>query len=247
MNFAKQLAKEPLLGTFVKTPHPHIIEVLQYCDLDFLILDAEHSPFDRTSLDLCLMVSNIPTLVRIPDSQPSTILNSLDCGATGILVPHVCSATQAETIVAKCHFGAGGRGYAGSTRAAQYTQKLMQEHLSDSANQTTVVVQIEDIEGVDNVSDIAAVNGVDALFIGQVDLAVAYGESSVNGESVRDASLKIIEVAKSYDKPVGMFVSDAKQIAHWRKLGVSFFGLASEHKMIIDGFKNQRTQVESND
>nr|WP_284676603.1 aldolase/citrate lyase family protein [Vibrio sinus] len=248
MSFSAKLHQSPLLGTFVKTPHPHVIEVLSHCSLDFLILDAEHAPFDRTSLDLCIMVaklSDLPTLVRIPDNAPSTILNALDCGATGILVPHVCSAEQAKLIVKKSHFGAGGRGYAGSTRAASYISTPMNEHLKNSSQHTTVVVQIEDIEGVDEVENIAAVDGIDALFIGQVDLAVAYGEASVNSESVRNASMKIIEVARRHNKPVGMFVSDANQVTFWKNLGVSFFGLASEHKMMIDGFNEQRRKIES--
>lgn len=246
MRFSSQLQQPVQLGTFVKTPHPHIIEVLALAELDFLILDAEHSPYDRASLDLCIMtarLSGLPALVRIPDAAPSTILNALDCGATGIQVPHVCSASQAEEIVKRSHYGENGRGYAGSTRAANYATKPMAEHLATSKTATTVVAQIEDPEGVDNVEAIAAVEGIDALFIGQVDLAVAYGAPSVQADVVRDASLKVIEAAKRNNKPVGMFVADASQISAWKEAGVSFFGLASEHKMIIDGFNRQRAAL----
>lgn len=242
MNFTSQLQKQNQLGTFVKTPHPHIIEVLALCNLDFLILDAEHSPYDRHSLDMCIMVarlSELPILVRIPDSQPSTILNALDCGATGIQVPHVCSAQQAQQIVKSSHYGEGGRGYAGSTRAARYATKPMADHLKFSQQQTTVVAQIEDPTGIENVEEIASVEGIDALFIGQVDLAVAYGAKSVQEPVVKNASLRAINAAKQYNKPIGMFVANASQIPEWQEAGVTFFAIGSEHKMIIDGFNKE--------
>lgn len=182
-NFKQTLNGTQLLGTFVKTPHPHIIEVLALADLPFIVLDAEHAPFDRTTLDSCILAAKanqLPCIVRVQDSQASTILNALDCGATGIQIPHVCTAKQAQKLVKVSHYGEGGRGYAGSSRAAQYATKAMANHLSDSKNNTVVIAQIEDPEGVINAESIAAVEGVDALFIGQVDLAVSYGAASVN-------------------------------------------------------------------
>lgn len=246
--FKQQLNQKELLGTFVKTPHPHIIEVLALAQLPFIILDAEHAPFDRTTLDQCILAARanqLPCLVRVENSAPSTLLNALDCGATGVQVPHVCSAEQAEKIVRQCHYGHGGRGYAGSSRAAQYATKPMPAHLHDSQNNTTVIAQIEDPEGVDNADAIAKVDGVDALFIGQVDLTVAYGAASVNDDIVREASIRVIEAAKRAGKPVGMFVATAQQAKQWREAGVTFFAVGSEHKMIIDGFNREQEIINS--
>ncbi|MCW8333314.1 HpcH/HpaI aldolase family protein [Vibrio paucivorans] len=247
-NFKSTLSQTSLLGTFVKTPHPHIVEVLSLAELPFIILDAEHAPFDRTSLDACILAARanqLPCLVRVQDSAPSTILNALDCGATGVQIPHVCTEQQAQTIARTCHYGEGGRGYAGSSRAANYATKPMAQHLADSASSTVVIAQIEDPEGVDNVDAIAGVEGIDALFIGQVDLTVAYGATSVNDEKVRQASIKIIEAAQKHGKPVGMFVATAQQAKDWGEIGVSFFCVGSEHKMIIDGFRQERNVMNS--
>ena len=247
-NFKSMLTHPSLLGTFVKTPHPHIIEVLALSELSFIILDSEHAPFDRQSLDLCILSARahqLPCLVRVQDNQPATILNALDCGATGVQIPHVCNEKQAEEIVKTCHYGEGGRGYAGSSRAAHYATKPMAQHLADSRNNTVVVAQIEDPEGIENVEAIAAVDGIDALFIGQIDLTVAYGAASVNDSQVRQASIKVIEAAKANNKPVGMFVASAQQAKEWSELGVNFFGVGSEHKMIIDGFQHERNVMDS--
>ncbi|MGY3571196.1 HpcH/HpaI aldolase family protein [Vibrio paucivorans] len=247
-NFKSTLSQASLLGTFVKTPHPHIVEVLSLAELPFIILDAEHAPFDRTTLDACILAARanqLPCLVRVQDSAPSTILNALDCGATGVQIPHVCTEQQAQTIVKTCHYGEGGRGYAGSSRAANYATKPMVQHLTDSASSTVVIAQIEDPEGVDNVEAIAGVEGIDALFIGQVDLTVAYGATSVNDEEVRQASIQIIDAARKHGKPVGMFVATAQQAKDWSELGVNFFCVGSEHKMIIDGFRQERNVMNS--
>ncbi|EMK6659565.1 aldolase [Vibrio cholerae] len=247
-NFKQCLTHEPLLGTFVKTPHPHIIEVLSLAELAFIVLDAEHAPFDRTSLDACIMAaraSQLACIVRVQDSTPSTILNALDCGATGVQIPHVCTAQQAEHLAKICHYGEGGRGYAGSSRAAKYATKPMVQHLKDSRANTVVIAQIEDPQGVDNVEAIANVEGIDALFIGQVDLAVAYGAEGVNDEKVTQASMKVIEAARNNNKPIGMFVATAQQAKEWRELGVNFFCVGSEHKMIIDGFKQEKLVINS--
>ncbi|MBW3695338.1 aldolase [Vibrio sp. T187] len=241
--FKSTLNEKNVLGTFVKTPHPHIIEVLALAELPFIVLDAEHAPFDRTTLDSCILAARanqLPCIVRVQDSQPSTILNALDCGANGIQIPHVCSAQQAEALAKISHYGEGGRGYAGSSRAAHYATKPMAQHLADSKLSTVVVAQIEDPIGVENVEEIAQVEGVDALFIGQVDLAVAYGAASVKDECVTKASKRIIKAAHANNKPVGMFVANGQAAKEWSQLGVNFFCVGSEHKMIIDGFKNEK-------
>ena len=131
-----------LVGTFVKTPAAIVCEVLAQSELDLVCLDAEHAPFDRLQLDQCLYAlksEGMPALVRTPSAAHEHILNALDCGASGVLVPHVTSPAMAAEIAQAAHFGAGGRGYAGSTRAASYTCKPMADHLADSARESVAI------------------------------------------------------------------------------------------------------------
>ncbi len=183
--FRKRLTDGDLLiGTFIKTPSPIVAEVLGLSDLDVFCVDTEHAPFGRLETDLCVgafRAADRPSLVRIADDSPTEIRCALDSGATGILVPHVTSADQAAAIVKAAHFGDGGRGYAGSPRAADYTTKSMADHIADSRARTTVIVQIEDIAALEQVAQIAAVKGVDALFVGRVDLAVAMKDLDLEG------------------------------------------------------------------
>ena len=178
---------EALMGTFLKTPSPIVAEVLGNSDLDTVAIDAEHHPFGRLELDSCiaaLRAADMPSLVRLSSDSPTDIRNALDSGATGIVVPHVTSARQAANIVKAAHFGDGGRGFAGSTRAAEYGDKGMSAHLQDSAERTVVVVQIEDLAALSNVDEIAAVTGVDCLFVGRVDLAVGMQKKTTDAAVV---------------------------------------------------------------
>ena len=236
--FRKRLANgEPLIGTFIKTPSSIVAEVMGYSNLDVFCVDTEHAPFGRLELDLCIgafRVADKPSLVRIADHSAKEIRSALDSGATGIVVPHVTSAEQAAAIVKAAHFGDGGRGYAGSSRAANFTTKSMAEHLADSREQTTVIVQIEDIAALDNVKEIANVDGVDCLFIGRADLAVAM-QKNVSDDDVIAAVKGICRDAQEVRAAVGMYTPSTDEIPSWREAGASLFLLSSDQSMMLAG------------
>lgn len=239
-------AGETLLGTFLKTPHPHIVEVLGGAGLDCLCIDAEHAPFDRRDLDACIMAAQlrgIPALVRTPSNAPEQILNALDCGADGVVVPHVRTASAAREVVASAHYGPGGRGYAGSSRAAGYGAKAMPDHKRDSAAKTVVVAQIEDVEALNEIDAIAAVDGIDALFIGRIDLTVALGCESPDDPRVIAAVDKIVAACVAARRPVGMFLSRPADVAEWRAKGATLFLLGSDHNFVRSGAQAMRASA----
>lgn len=246
MTFKQRIAaRDPMLGTFVKTPHPHIVEVLASTGLDCLCLDAEHAPFDRRDLDLCILAAraaSIPVIVRPPSSAHEQILNALDCGADGVLVPHVRSAEEAQAVAKASHYGAGGRGYAGSSRAAGYGSIAIPDHLANSAARSIVIAQIEDLEALDDIDAISAVEGIDALFIGRIDLTIALGCTDPDDPKVVEALDLIIAAAKNSGRPVGMFTSKPADTAIWRDKGVSLFLLGSDHGFLRSGTAALRQQ-----
>lgn len=247
---ARLAARELIVGTFVKTPSPIVVEVLALTPLDCLCLDAEHAPFDRGTLDTCILAARasdrgIDTLVRIPSAAPEHILNALDCGATGVLVPHVRSAAQAEAIARAAHYGNGGRGYAGSSRAAGYTTLSMPQHKQGSADRTVVIAQIEDPEAVDDIDAIAQVPGIDALFVGRVDLTVAYGAATQDDPRVLAAVERIVSAAVHAGKPVGMFLARVEDVPYWRERGATLFLLGSDHTFLLAGARDLATRARS--
>ena len=236
-------AGEALLGTFLKTPHPHVVEVLASSGLDCICIDAEHAPFDRRDIDLCILAAQLgglPVLVRTPNSSAEQILNALDCGADGVLVPHVRSAEEARAVAAAAHYASGGRGYAGSSRAAGYGTKSMPEHKAASAAKTVVIAQIEDAEALNEIDAIAAVVGIDALFIGRIDLTVSLGCESPDDPKVIAAVERVVAACVAAERPVGMFVSRTSDVAMWREKGATLFLLGSDHGFLREGAKALR-------
>ena len=109
---------EPMLGTFVKFPTSQAIEILGSEGFDFVVIDAEHAPLGRAQIDLMILAARavgISPVVRV--GHPEQVLNALDCGAEGVMVPHVRSRADAESIAALCRYSGGLRGFAGLTRA----------------------------------------------------------------------------------------------------------------------------------
>ena len=230
-------AGDLLAGTWIKTPHPHVVEVLALSTLDCLVLDAEHAPFDRASLDLCILAARAggkTVLVRPASASHEHILNALDCGADGVILPHIRTAAEAEVAVKACHYVSGGRGYAGSSRAAGYTTKGMAKHRTE-AKEVVVIAQIEDVEGVDNIAAIAAVAGIDALFIGRADLTIAYSAETPDDTVVVDAVNRVVAAGKAAGRTTGMFLGRVGDVPMWRKKGASLFILGSDHDFLLQG------------
>ncbi|MBT8142084.1 MAG: aldolase [Gammaproteobacteria bacterium] len=237
-NFRQRLlSNELLIGSFVKTPSMMVCEVLGQTELDAICLDAEHAPFDRKDIDACLLAlrsSHKTSLVRVASSSPEHILNALDCGATGVVVPHVDSMEKAQACVKAARYGKG-RGYAGSTRAARYGKNSIQENLEISRNESCVIAQIEDLGGVDNIEAIAAVDGIDCLFIGMMDLSIAYSAAGPKEPQVIAAAEQVCKVAVAANRRLGIFVSNNDDIPFWVERGVSLFLLQSDHGFIKKG------------
>jgi 2-keto-3-deoxy-L-rhamnonate aldolase RhmA len=185
--------------------------------------------------------------VRVPSAAPEHLLNALDCGASGVVVPHVSSAKQAQALVKAVHFGPGGRGYAGSTRAAGYTTKSMQTHLQASAAQSVLILQIEDVEALDAIDEIAAVEGVDCLFIGRIDLTVALGAASPDDPVVVEAVERICKSAVAAGRPVGMFLGNIAELDRWQARGASLFLLSSDHGFLLQGAANLTARFRGSD
>lgn len=226
-----------LSGTFVKTPAHDIIEVLAQSGLDFLCLDGEHAPFDRARMDICLAVGKalgVPMLVRVASADPTEILQALDCGADGVVIPHVDTVEIAERMAKAARYGHGGRGYAGSARSGRFATRTIAQNIAD-ANDVLVFAQIEDPSAVEAADAIAAVDGIDGLFLGPTDLSVAYGEIDGPSASLKRAQKSVGAAAARHNKAYMTFIAAPDQAADLLDLGVTMFFVASEHAWIRAG------------
>ena len=224
---ARLLARHTLVGTFLKTPTGHGVEIVGDAGFDFVVIDQEHAPFDRYTTDVALAIAcarGLPALVRV--AGPETVLSVLDGGATGILMPHVASAEQARAVVAACRYR-GGRGFATSTRAGRYTAVPTWEHIDRADAETVVIAQIEDRAALPQVAAIAAVEGIDSLFIGRGDLTAAFGDRE-SDRRVREASDAIAAAARQANKVLSVHTGGAGEATYLSGLGATLFVLGSD-------------------
>lgn len=237
--FRQQLAAGvTLAGTFQKTPNAAVTEILALAGLDCVCVDTEHAPFDRAALDNVILAArshDFPSLVRVPENNAAKVLQALDLGATGIIVPHVTNGEEARSIVRAARFGAQGRGYSGATRAAGYATRRMTEIISEANARVCVVAQIEDESALGQIDDIAAVEGIDCLFIGRMDLAVSLGATGADDPRVVEAVRHICAAGRRQGRCIGMFTASHAEALHWRKEGASLFLLDSDQQWILEG------------
>jgi 2-keto-3-deoxy-L-rhamnonate aldolase RhmA len=231
-SFRSRLAAGELqIGSFIKTPTGHATEIFGSVGFNFVVVDSEHAPFDRTVIDQVILSAHaaaVPCIIRVSSASGPEMLSALDCGATGVLVPHITSATMAREVVAKCRFRGGHRGFSNSTRAGNYGAVGMWDYVESCDALTTVIGMIEDPEAVEVIDEIVAVEGLDAIFIGRGDLMIAYEAQSPMAEELTRATEKIIAAAKAAGKPVITVTPGGKDAEMLKGLGVSGFLLASD-------------------
>lgn len=240
------VARQDVLGTFIKTPHPIAVEILALSGFDFAVIDAEHGPFDRTIIDLMLLAAKaagFPLIVRVPDDRHATLLGVLDSGAAGVMVPHVTTAQQAEDIARACRYSQGGRGYAGTTRAAGYGTRDPKEHFASTASEVIVICQIEDAEGARNCAEIAAVAGVEAIFVGRADLAVSAGFS---GFFADETAALTRDILSSQGAVTGLYCGPTEEIQPWRDAGATLFVTGSDHTLLMQAGADVRRRFDLN-
>lgn len=179
MNLKERIAAgHTLVGTFVSLPSPGLVELIGRAGLDFCILDTEHGPPsmmpELEELVRACGVTGVAAIVRISANRPELINQALDTGADAVMVPQVRTAEDARQAVTAARFPPlGQRGLSSITRAASYGSEA---NYTERANdRIVVIIQIETPEAIANLEEIMAVRGINAFFLGAVDLASAMG------------------------------------------------------------------------
>jgi len=221
-------------GVFCTLPSPAAVEMLGIMGYDFVIIDAEHGPMDVETCEHMVRAADaadIVPVVRIALNISQNSLRYLDTGALGIQIPMVNTKEETERVVASTKYPPlGSRGLA-TTRASDYGVGVrLTEYVRVSNQETLVVVQIETLEALSNVKEIADVDMVDVVFLGPTDLSAALG---FPGQATHpDVMASIEEAGKTIlksGKSVGTIARDREAYAHWRSLGFQYLatGLTS--------------------
>lgn len=225
------LAGEPLIGSFMKVPSPHLTEVMGSMGFDFVMLDEEHAPWTRATLDTAFLAARafgLAGMVRVARPDAANILSALDDGATGIMVPHIDSAEKAQNIVSWAHYYSGSRG-AGVGRGGEYGTRG-KDNFAIADEQTTVIAMIEDRQALAAIDDITSVEGIDAIFIGRGDLGLSLRNGSDQKLTIKQAVEKVAKSATDNGKTLSAVVQSVQsEDAKWLiDLGVTALMVASD-------------------
>ncbi len=226
------------VGTFAKIPDPCVVELLALRGFDFFIVDNEHSQMSKESM-LGLVrtadISGIVPIVRVRENSRAQILQALDAGALGVMVPETNSAAEVRHVVESAYYTPlGGRGYTASSRAAGYGTMDPAEYAAIANANIISLVYCETQAALDNLDEMLAVPGVDVMWIGPMDLTQALG---VIGKPAHPRVTKAVETVVSKclaaRVAVGTIASDAAAAARLFDMGVQLISVASDQAMLI--------------
>jgi 2-keto-3-deoxy-L-rhamnonate aldolase RhmA len=221
----KQMTRTPeaKLGHFiVEFATPGIGHILKQAGCDFALFDLEHSGFGFETVKSAARyfeAAGLPAIVRVPSKEYHHIARACDLGAEGIMIPMVGTAAEANAVV-NCmkYYPDGRRGVALGVAHDAYGQGPVSDKLAAANERTTLFCQIETAEGVENADAIAAVDGIDCLWIGHFDLSVSLG---IPGQFDHPKFLKAVErtiaAAKKHKRALGRLVPTTE-------VGIALYG-----------------------
>ncbi len=245
MNLFKQLLKSsgshPPVGTWISSASPIVAEAVGHAGFDWGVLDMEHSPLDMMSVVQLLQAlgsTKMVPVVRLPWNDPVVVKRVLDAGATTLMFPFVQNADEAARAVASTRYPPEGvRGLAGATRASRYGTTA--NYFAQAQRSIGVIVQLETVQAVQRLEQIAAVDGVDALFVGPGDLSASLGHpGQFTHPSVMDLLAQAAQRCKALGKPVGTIGDSPEVAAQYRAAGFDFVAIGSDLSLLMRAAKS---------
>ena len=226
----------PRIGTFLSVGSPALAELAAECGFDWVLIDLEHGCESEAALPnqlRALRGSRTQGIVRVSAPQPDLIGRVLDWGADGIMVPHVDTVEEAERCVRAAWYPPEGRrGVSRTVRAYGYGMRLP----AGALPKPLILAQIETAEGVQNADAIAAVPGIDALFIGPADLSYDLKARGL-GEDYEACLERVAVAARRQGKSCGILVRHSDDPEKLRPLGLTWLAMDSDLSLVREGFR----------
>ncbi len=231
-------AKKPQIGLWASIPSNYTAEVLAGAGFDWILLDTEHTPIDiETVVTQLQAIAPYPTtsIVRVPWNDRVTIKRYLDTGVQTLLIPQVDTPEEAKNAVAYTRFpDIGLRGVAGTTRATRFGR--IKNYFKSAADEICVLVQVESREALGHIEAIAAIDGIDGVFIGPADLHASLGYL---GERAHKDVMPVIDDAISrivkHGKAAGILTDSEENARRWLKLGATFVAVGADVGILARG------------
>lgn len=239
-----------LLGLFLIWSEPGIAELCGLLPLDFVVIDMEAGALSRPDVMRMVQVLTarpVSVLVRVPSHEQHVIEHALDIGADGVVVPKVNTAAEAAAVVAATRFPPSGRRGVNPVRASGYFADLP-GYFAAANERTLCLVQIESGAAVDRAAEIAAVGGVDGLFLGMGDLAMAVGQpGEVTGPKMDLARAKVLAAGRQHGKLTGAFAYSPDLARAYRAEGFDVLAVGNEIKVLREGIERLLSTIRADE
>ncbi|WP_309626640.1 aldolase/citrate lyase family protein [Methylibium sp.] len=224
------------LGTWVMSASPMVAEAIGHAGFDWAVLDMEHSPLELPGVVAMLQAlgaTKLVPIVRLPWNDAVACKRVLDAGATTVMVPFVQSADEARRAVAAMRYPPlGTRGVVGMSRATRYGTVRLDTRTANAA--LALIVQLETPQALDALEAIAAVEGVDALFVGPADLSATMGHG---GDTKHPEVIAVLsraaERARAVGVPIGTLAGTPDMATQVRAAGFDFVGLGTDLGLLV--------------
>ena len=234
-------AGRPAIGSWMTLASPLASEILAHIGFDFLVVDTEHSPTDTETVVQMLQAMKgqpISPIVRVVWNDVGLIKRALDSGAHGVVVPMVNNVDEARQAVAACRYPPQGLRSVGGTRPPLSFGVSRAEYLAEANQEILLAVQIEHVDAVARVDAIAAVEGVDCLFVGPNDLCASMGLPPLLEPDVpafEEALAKVVRAADAHGKTAGILVGTLATGLMRLQQGFRFVAIGTDAAMITAG------------
>ena len=224
------------IGTWVMSASPLVAEAVGCAGFDWGVIDMEHTPLDLMDVVHLLQAvasTKMLPIVRVPWNDTVVVKRVLDAGATTVLFPFVQNAEEAQRAVAATRYPPEGvRGMAGMSRGSRYG--TLPNYFNTANQGISVIVQLETPEAVANLEAIAAVPGVDGIFLGPADLSGSMGHvGQLTHPDVMALMAQAAQRCKALDMPVGTVGGSPEVVAQYRAAGFDFVGIASDLGLLM--------------
>ena len=218
---------------------------------DWLFIDMEHNSMDidiASQISVAAQDAGITPIVRVPDFAHHHATRVLDCGAMGVVFPHVENADIAKKLVSYCLYPPKGhRSMTGVLPQLDFKQNAIAEVASIINENMLIVIMLESPEAIENVETIAAIDGVDVVLIGTNDLCMEMGiPGDYSNPKVKDAYFKVIEACKKYGKTPGMGgVYNEELMSEYIKMGMKFILSGSDLSFMMQSASQRSNKLRS--
>lgn len=238
------LGGEQVLGSMLfEFFSPGVAQILKHAGCEFIIYDMEHTGIGLETIKAqvahCRGLDVAP-MVRVPRGEYHFLARALDIGCHGVMIPMVESVEQAKSIVEATHYPPRGRrGAAFAFAHDDYAPGEPLTKMQAADSRTLVIAQIETERGLENVEAIAAIDGIDVLWVGHFDLTNFLGiPGQFDHPAYTGAITRIVAAGRKHKKGLGYMAADPALARQYKKLGFNMLGAGTDPALLIAGIKS---------